>query len=208
MQGGILLLVLLLGVGLFILRIVFNTVLSTNQFNSKKSYERYLRFHKALEDAGNRLISDENEDIPLLYRMKLFETRSENGDDLLKVIDGRGDLMVNKTGLHYLGVHRRMTWEWSKIMQVSRMKVSLGVENVSIIVSNRQKVSGVQMSGTREMSSIMCNFITDMKQLMSKSRVSSSKQKGKSENVNNVYNIVQNFHDSVVQENINLPKEK
>ena len=64
------------------------------------------------------------------------------------------------------------------------------------------------MSGTREMSSIMCNFITDMKELMSKSRVSSSKQKGKSENVNNVYNIVQNFHDSVVQENINLPKEK
>ena len=114
----------------------------------QEEFERYLRFHKALEDAGNRLISDENEDIPLLYRMKLFETRSENGDDLLKVIDGRGDLMVNKTGLHYLGVHRRMTWEWSKIMQVSRMKVSLGVENVSIIVSNRQKVSGVQMSGT------------------------------------------------------------
>lgn len=208
MQGGILLLILLLGVGFFIVRMLLGAVFSTNKINSKKQYERYLRFHRTLEDAGNKLISGQDEDIALLYRMKLFETRSANGDDVLKIIDGRGEIMVNKAGLHYLGVHRRMTWEWKKIMQVSRMKVSRGVENVSIIVSNRQKVSGVQMPGTREMSSIMCNFISDMKELMSKSKGSSSKNKGNPENVNNVYNIVQNFHDSVVQENINLAKEK
>jgi hypothetical protein len=125
-----------------------------------------------------------------------------------KIIDAGGTISVNKKGIHYLGVNRRLSWDWNKIIQ---LRHSRSWSSISLFfpVSNRQKISGFTLNGTKATLLILTDF---MKKSLAPQKTNATNRSGKGttmtgteQRTNITYNIVQNVHDSVIQGNIESP---
>lgn len=84
--------------------------------------------------------------------------RSKSGLSEMTSIDINGEIYIDKKGIHYLGVNRRQSWLWGKIIDV---KVETGFAKVRILlpVENRTKNSGFEFSSTLDTARHICKVI-------------------------------------------------
>ena len=58
------------------------------------------------------------EKVQILVDVNLAETRISQGVQSLQIIDSGGVIVADNKGLAFIGPHRRMTWNWSKIVDI------------------------------------------------------------------------------------------
>ena len=126
-----------------------------------------------------------------------------DGRDVLKIIDEKGTLFCDLKGVHYVGLNRRLSWDWNKILEV-RSKYG-PTTTVRIVVSNRQKISGISLRVSYPIFVQILEFL-NWGRNQSFSSKKTSKGLGPTPNspTNITYNIVQNVQDSVIQGNFEL----
>ncbi len=151
--------------------------------------------------------SGSEEDYQIIPEGGLLDMRSRQGSQQLTVIDTGGSIFVNKKGIHYVGLHRRLSWEWKKIMEIRSSRFVYEIQ-FQIVVSNRQKISGFKFIGTQATREIVYSFL-DRRLLLQKNSPSTKisrnpQQKGPETATNVTYNIVQNVQDSVIQGNFEI----
>lgn len=178
------------------------------KMNEEKNRQQLRLLEERLMRAKNKLISGEAGDYLISTEMALLDTRRNDGRDVLRIIDQKGKLVCNGKGLHYIGANRRLSWEWNKIMEV-RMKPG-NPSSAQIVVSNRQKISGLSISGSYSVSKKIIDFINWGQSTnfgKGKKMTAKSSSPNQKEEINVTYNIVQNVQDSVIQSNFELRKD-
>jgi hypothetical protein len=173
---------------------------------AKQGFEEALLISR-IDEIERNIMTDPTKKRDLLSNVKLAETRTREGKQILLEIDSGGYLYVDAKGLHYIGAVRRMSWEWSKILQVqhsSQKALDFMIfelasrHNVILPVSNRQRLSGFQFTGTASSRDNVVSFLSrlsDEPPARKRGRNTSRPQK-KSQSV---IHITQNISDSVIQ---------
>lgn len=178
------------------------------KMNKEKNRQQLRLLENRLMRAKNELISGGAGDYLISAEIALLDTRRNDGRDVLRIIDLKGKLVCNGKGLHYIGANRRLSWEWNKIMEV-RTKAG-NPSSVQIVVSNRQKISGISISGNYSVSKKIIDFINWGQNInfeRAKKTTTKSSSPNQKEEINVTYNIVQNVQDSVIQGNFELRKD-
>jgi len=161
------------------------------------------------------------EKVQILVDVNLAETRISQGVQSLQIIDSGGVIVADNKGLAFIGPHRRMTWNWSKIVDIISNRQSAktfdwfatwwenftpekkSMQNVILPVSNRQRNSGFQFQSDDIARTDVVNFIEHFKaRIKSKGTKTEKKDKDGESNTNIVINLNQTIKDSVVQGNL------
>tara|TARA_B110000444_G_C18840908_1_gene598891 strand:- start:210 stop:905 length:696 start_codon:yes stop_codon:yes gene_type:complete len=159
--------------------------------------------------------------VEVLTDVNLAETRISQGVQSLQVIDSAGVIIADHKGLTFVGPHRRMAWNWNKIIHIignqqpprkfdwfasswdNFIPVKKSMQNIILPVSNRQRNSGFQIQAN---DSVRFNIIDFIEHFIGKSiQEESSKEKGNKQSKsasNIVVNVNQTITDSVVQGNL------
>jgi len=161
------------------------------------------------------------EKVQILVDVNLAETRISQGVQSLRIIDSGGVIVADNKGLAFIGPHRRMTWNWSKIVDIISNRQPAksfdwfatwwenfapekkSMQNVILPVSNRQRNSGFQFQSDDIARADVVNFIEHFKaRIKSKGTKIEKKDKDSEGNTNIVINLNQTIKDSVVQGNL------
>ena len=162
-----------------------------------------LAIKKRLRSAKNGLLGGSHDEFLIIAQVALLDTRRSDGRDVLKIIDQQGTLYCDLKGVHYVGLNRRLSWDWTKMLEIRSKYGSTTI--MRIVVSNRQKISGFSLRVSYPIFVDILEFLRWGKD-QSFTTKKSSKNGGDSSDVqtNITYNIVQNVQDSVIQGNIEL----
>jgi hypothetical protein len=176
---------------------------------------------KKLSQALDSIDAGAVKSVQVLTDVNLVETRISQGVQSLQVIDSGGVIIADHKGLTFVGPHRRMAWNWNKIVHIisnrqpdrkfdwfapwweNFIPAKESMQNVILPVSNRQRNSGLQFQANDSVRLNIVNFIENFKGRIK--QVASSKEKGKKESesgANIVINLNQTINDSVVQGNL------
>ena len=179
--------------------------------------------HKLISDKlarAKQALSEETvESIEILDNVNLAETRISQGVQSLQIIDSSGVIIADGKGLNFIGPHRRMAWNWNKIIHITSNKqpprdfdwnapwfenfipVKKSMQNIILPVSNRQKNSGFQFQGSDSLRIEVTDFINFFRGEI-KNTKSKSKQRKNQKEATVIVNVNQTITDSVIQGNL------
>ena len=165
--------------------------------------KRQLVLKKRLQTAKAGLLDGRNDEFMITSQVGLLDTRRTDGRDVLKIIDQKGTLYCNLKGVHYVGLNRRLSWDWTKMLEV-RSKYGT-TTTMRMVVSNRQKISGISLSVSYPIFVQILEFLNwGRGRSFSNKKTSGSRGNSRKNETNITYNIVQNVQDSVIQGNFEL----
>ena len=165
--------------------------------------KRQLVLKKRLQTAKAGLLDGRNDEFMITSQVGLLDTRRTDGRDVLKIIDEKGTLYCNLKGVHYVGLNRRLSWDWTKMLEV-RSKYGT-TTTMRMVVSNRQKISGISLSVSYPIFVQILEFLNwGRGRSFSNKKTSGSRGNSRKNETNITYNIVQNVQDSVIQRNFEL----
>ena len=169
----------------------------------ERDKKRQLVIKKRLNSAKTGLLDGRHDEFLITSEVALLDTRRQDGRDAIKIIDEKGTLYCNLKGVHYVGLNRRLSWDWNKMLEV-RSKYG-STTTMRIVVSNRQKISGISLRVSYSIFVQIQEFL-NWGRNQSFPNKNTSKGGGSSPNgkTNITYNIVQNVQDSVIQGNFEL----
>ena len=187
--------------------LVFGGLAYAAYFGMKEAEEREKKrqfaIKKRLHAAKTGLLDGSADDFLLSTRVDLLDSRRSDGRDTLKIIDEKGSLYCNLKGVHYVGLNRRLSWDWNKMLEV-RSKYGV-TTTIRMVVSNRQKISGVSLSASYPIFVQILEFLNwGRAQSFPNKRTSGGRASSQKNETNITYNIVQNVQDSVIQGNFEL----
>ena len=187
--------------------LVFGGLAYAAYFGMKEAEEREKRrqfaIKKRLHAAKTGLLDGCDDEFLITPRVALLDTRRSDGRDALKIIDEKGSLYCNLKGVHYVGLNRRLAWDWNKMLEV-RSKYGV-TTTMRIVVSNRQKISGISLSVSYPIFVQILEFLNwGRAQSFQNKRTSGRRGPSQKNETNITYNIVQNVQDSVIQGNFDL----
>jgi len=214
--------VILFFVGLIIAIYYANYFHKKIHANKEKMLEIKSRsISEKISESQDSLNSGISEKVQILVDVNLAETRISQGIQSLQIIDSGGVIVADNKGLAFIGPHRRMTWNWSKIVDIisNRQPTKTfdwfatwwenfapekkSMQNVILPVSNRQRNSGFQFQSDDIARADVVNFIEHFKaKIESKGTKIEKKHKDGNGNANIVINLNQTIKDSVVQGNL------
>ena len=169
----------------------------------EREKKRQLLIKRRLNTAKIGLLDGRHDEFLIHSQVALLDTRRSDGRDVLKIIDEKGTLFCDLKGVHYVGLNRRLSWDWNKMLEI-RSKYG-STSSVRIVVSNRQKISGISLCVSYAIFVQILEFL-NWGRIQSFPNKKTSKGGGSSpkSKTNITYNIVQNVQDSVIQSNFEL----
>jgi hypothetical protein len=214
--------VILFFVGLIIVIYYANYFHKKIQANKEKMLEINSRLiSEKISSSQDSINSGIIEKVQILVDVNLAETRISQGVQSLEIIDSGGVIVADNKGLTFIGPHRRMTWNWSKIVEIISNRQppktfdwfatwwenftpeKKSMQNVILPVSNRQRNSGFQFQSDDTARADVVNFIEYFKaKIKSTGTKIEKKDKDAESNTNIVINLNQTITDSVVQGNL------
>ena len=165
--------------------------------------KRQLAIKRRLNAAKIGLLDGRHDEFLITSQVALLDTRRSDGRDVLKIIDEKGTLYCDLKGVHYVGLNRRQSWDWNKMVEV-RSKYG-STTTLRIVVSNRQKISGISLRVSYPIFVQILEFLNwGRNQSFPSKKTSKSGGSSPTSKTNITYNIVQNVQDSVIQGNFEL----
>jgi hypothetical protein len=165
--------------------------------------KRQLAIKRRLNAAKIGLLDGRHDEFLITSQVALLDTRRSDGRDVLKIIDEKGTLYCDLKGVHYVGLNRRQSWDWNKMVEV-RSKYG-STTTLRIVVSNRQKISGISLRVSYPIFVQILEFLNwGRNQSFPSKKTSKSPGSSPTSKTNITYNIVQNVQDSVIQGNFEL----